>query len=87
MTRKTKKDIVRFNKIKVVLAEQDKSQLWLAESTGLHTNTISGICTNRNQPSPDAMYSIAFVLKVEVGELWMPIAKIDCTALIAKTKS
>ena len=40
-----------LNRIKVVLAEQQRTNRWLAEQLGKGEATISKWCTNRTQPS------------------------------------
>ncbi len=63
-------DKARINRIKVVLAEKDKTNKWLAEATGRSQNTVSRWCGNKMQPSAEAMVEIAKALSVEVGELY-----------------
>jgi transcriptional regulator with XRE-family HTH domain len=59
----------KFNRIKIVLLEQDKSNIWLAEKMGVSTTAVSKWCTNRNQPTVETLFEIAEVLGVEVCEL------------------
>lgn len=40
----------RINRIKVVLAEKQRTNKWLAENLGREYSTISKWCTNTNQP-------------------------------------
>ncbi|WP_303028017.1 helix-turn-helix transcriptional regulator [Duncaniella muris] len=40
-----------INRIKVVLAEQHKTNLWLARELGKDPATVSKWCTNTAQPS------------------------------------
>lgn len=58
-----------INRIKVALAEQDKTNKWLAESLGKNETTISHWCTNEKQPSLETLIAIAKVLNVDVREL------------------
>jgi putative transcriptional regulator len=53
-----------LNRIKVVLAEKQKTNKWLAEQINKGEVTISKWCTNRTQPSLETLYEIANVLKV-----------------------
>lgn len=58
-----------INRIKVVLAEQDKTNKWLAESLNKNETTISHWCTNEKQPSLETLIGVAKVLNVDVREL------------------
>lgn len=58
-----------LNRIKVVLAEKQKSNKWLAEQLGKGPATISKWCTNSAQPSLDNLIDIAKCLEVGVNEL------------------
>lgn len=60
---------MKLNRIKAVLAEQDKSQKWLAEQLGKSFSTTNAYCCNRQQPNLDTLYRIAQLLSVELKEL------------------
>ena len=62
----------KYNRIKVVLAEQDKSAKWLAEELGKDKSTVSRWCTNDMQPTIETFYKIAEVLDVDVTKLFVP---------------
>lgn len=57
------------NRIRVVLAEKNKTNRWLADAIGKNENTISRWCNNRAQPSVDVLAIIAKALDVDVREL------------------
>ena len=57
------------NRIKAVLAEQDKTSKWLAEQVGKSTCTVSKWCQNSIQPDLKTLNMIANVLKVDVKDL------------------
>ena len=59
----------KFNRIKAVLAEKDKSSLWLAEQIGRDRSTVSRWCTNDMQPPLEVLYQIAAILEVDVCKL------------------
>ena len=61
--------IVQLNRIKTVLTECGKSNLWLAERLNKNAATISRWCTNDNQPSVETLYQIALLLDVDIREL------------------
>jgi DNA-binding XRE family transcriptional regulator len=58
-----------INRLKAVLAEQSKTNKWLAEELDKNETTISRWCTNEVQPSMDNLVTIATLLKVDVREL------------------
>ncbi|GAA4300655.1 helix-turn-helix transcriptional regulator [Compostibacter hankyongensis] len=58
-----------LNRIKAVLAEKGKTNLWLAEQLGKNKSTISKWCTNDQQPSLETLFDIAQELGVEACEL------------------
>lgn len=58
-----------INRIKVVLAEQDRTNKWLAENLSKNETTISHWCTNEKQPSLETLIGVAKVLNVDVREL------------------
>ncbi|HEX7756153.1 MAG TPA: helix-turn-helix transcriptional regulator [Niabella sp.] len=59
----------RYNRIKIVLLENEKSNIWLAEELGVSRTTVSKWCTNDNQPTVETLFKIAEVLDVDVCEL------------------
>lgn len=59
----------KYNRIKIVLLERDKSNIWLAGKLGVSTTAVSKWCTNRNQPTIETLFKIAEVLEVGVCEL------------------
>lgn len=58
-----------INRIKVVLAEKNKKNKWLAQELGKSQSTISNWCTNESQPSLETLIDIANVIDVDVREL------------------
>ena len=61
--------VLQLNRIKTVLTEQGRSNLWLAERLGKNAATVSRWCTNDNQPSVETLYHIAQLLDVDIREL------------------
>jgi len=59
----------KYNRIKAVLVEQDKTSLWLAEQIGRDRSTVSRWCTNDMQPPLEVLYQIADILGVDVCKL------------------
>lgn len=65
----------KLNRIKVVLADNGKTNKWLAEQLGKDPATVSKWCTNVCQPSLETLLMISKLLDVDVNELvrldWM----------------
>lgn len=59
----------RLNRLKIVLAENDKTNNWLAEQLCKDKATVSKWCTNTCQPDIETFMRIAVLLKVDVSEL------------------
>lgn len=59
----------RINRLKIVLAEKDKSNNWLAEQLGRDKATISKWCTNTSQPDIETFIKISKLLNVELTDL------------------
>ena len=55
-----------LNRIKVVLAEKQKTNRWLTEQMGKYENTISRWCSNKSQPSIAQLQEIANLLDIDV---------------------
>lgn len=58
-----------INRIKVALAEKQKTNKWLAEQLEKDPATVSKWCTNSCQPSLETMVRIAELLDVELNDL------------------
>ena len=58
-----------LNRIKVVLAEKQRTNRWLAEQMGKSENTISRWCSNKSQPSLDMLVKVEELLNVDPRQL------------------
>ena len=58
-----------YNRIKAVLAEKGKTNIWLAEQLQRNKTTVSKWCTNDIQPTVESLFEIAKVLNVDVRQL------------------
>lgn len=65
----------RFNRIKIVLIEKEKTNIWLAEKLSVSKAAVSKWCTNDNQPTVENLFKIAELLDVNVCELLVTKAK------------
>jgi DNA-binding XRE family transcriptional regulator len=59
----------QMNRLKAVLAEQQRTSKWLAETVGRNEATVSRWCTNSCQPPMEMMYKIAKLLDVDIKDL------------------
>lgn len=59
----------QLNRIKTVLTEKGRSNLWLADRLNRNAATVSRWCTNASQPSVEMLYEIAQWLEVDIREL------------------
>ena len=59
----------QLNRIKVVLAEKNKTNKWLAEQLGKDPATVSKWVTNVSQPSLELLLQMAKILNVEIQDL------------------
>lgn len=58
-----------FNRVKVVLTEQRRTNKWLAEELSKDQATVSKWRTNSCQPGIEQLFKIAEVLNVDVKDL------------------
>ena len=58
-----------YNRIKAVLAEEGKTNMWLAEKLNMSPNTVSKWCTNQMQPTIETLFRIAAALDVDARVL------------------
>jgi DNA-binding Xre family transcriptional regulator len=58
-----------LNRLKVVLAEKKKSNLWLSKQLGCAPTTVSKWCTNTSQPTLETLLKITRLLDVDIKDL------------------
>ena len=61
--------MANLNRLKAVLAEQDKTGKWLAEQLGKSTCTVSKWCKNSVQPDLNTLNEIANKPQVDIKDL------------------
>ena len=59
----------QLNRIKAVLTEKGRSNIWLADKLHRNAATVSRWCTNDNQPSLEMLYEISYWRDVDIREL------------------
>ena len=62
-------EVKKLNRLKVVIAEKDLSNIWLSENLGVCQATVSKWMTKFSQPNLETLIKISKVLNVEVSEL------------------
>ena len=60
---------LKLNRIKVVMAEKDKTGLWLSGQIGKSNTTVSKYLNQRVQPDLKTLNEIANALDVDVKDL------------------
>lgn len=63
------KEIFHPNRIRVVLAEKQITNRWLAEQLGVTDMTVSRWSTNKVQPSVSQLVEIDKLLEVDIKDL------------------
>ena len=58
-----------LNRLKIVLAEHQKTNNWLADQLKKDPATVSKWCTNNTQPSLETLRDIANLLEIDIKEL------------------
>lgn len=67
--------MANLNRLKAVLAEQDKTGKWLAGQLGKSTCTVSKWCKNSVQPDLQTLERIAQLLNIDKRDLLTPSEK------------
>ena len=70
----------KLNRIKAVLAEQEKTSKWLAEQVGKSACTVSKWCSNSSQPDLQTLARIADILEVDKRDLRTGSSNLTSTA-------
>ena len=74
---KSNMEIQRYNRLKIVLAEKERTGTWLSEQMGHSISTVSRWMTNKVQPSVEQLYEISRLLDVDVKELLVSSKNIE----------
>lgn len=59
----------KFNRLKIVLAEHDLTNRWLADKLKVNEMTVSRWVSNKRQPPLEQLFSIANAIGVSPREL------------------
>ena len=85
-------EVKKLNRLKVVMAEKDLSNIWLSEKLGVSQATVSKWMTNFSQPNIETLIKISKVLNVEVAEHVFKLANLQyflcfCKSYCSKLKT
>jgi DNA-binding XRE family transcriptional regulator len=61
-----------LNRLRVVMAEKNKTNRWLAEKLDVNENTVSKWVNNSQQPNLMTFYKISGLLEVDMRDLFEP---------------
>ena len=64
-----KQHLMKIKRLKVILAEKEKTNKWLAEKLGKSEVTVSRWVRNENQPSMETLLVISKLLDIDIKEL------------------
>ena len=64
-----KKEKLILNRLRIVLAEKNQTNRWLAEQLKVTEGTISKWVTNSHQPPLETLYKISLLFKVDIHDL------------------
>lgn len=60
---------IKFNRLKVVLAERDITNKWLAERLNVTEITVSRWASNKRQPHLEQLFAIASAINISPRDL------------------
>lgn len=76
MPKKKSKEPVKLNRLRVILADREISQIEFGQMLDVDRVKINQICNNRVQPSVLLLYKMAQALDLEVSDLLTPISQL-----------
>ena len=62
----------KYNRIRILLAERDKTASWLADQLGINKTAVARWCRNDSQPHVPRLYDVAKILGVTVHDILVP---------------
>ena len=77
MSKKILERPLRFNRLKVVLAEKNMSQKTISEMANISQNSISKWCNNTHQPSIQIAFKLAKILEIEFSQLFHTVSEVE----------
>jgi putative transcriptional regulator len=64
-----KKEKINLNRLRIVLAERNKTNRWLADQLGVTEGTVSKWATNNHQPPLERLFEISIIFKIDIHDL------------------
>ena len=64
-----KKEKINLNRLRIVLAERNKTNRWLADQLGVTEGTVSKWATNNHQPPLERLFEISLLFKIDIHDL------------------
>jgi transcriptional regulator with XRE-family HTH domain len=64
-----KKEKINLNRLRIVLAEKNKTNRWLADQLDVTEGTVSKWSTNSHQPPLETLYEISLLFKIDLHDL------------------
>lgn len=74
MPKKKTKEPLKLNRLRVILADRDISQIEFGQMIDVDRIKINRICNNRVQPTVLLLYKMAQALDLDVADLLTPIS-------------
>jgi DNA-binding XRE family transcriptional regulator len=63
-------EYLALNRLRVVLAEKNKTNKWLAQHLKINPNTVSKWLNNSQQPNLKTFYEISVLLEIDMRDLF-----------------
>jgi putative transcriptional regulator len=60
---------IELNRLRIVLAEQNQTNKWLADKLGVTEGTVSKWVNNVHQPSLETLYDISIIFNIALHDL------------------
>ena len=64
-----KKETINLSRLRIVLAEKNKTNRWLADQLAVTEGTVSKWATNSHQPPLETLYKISLLFKIDINDL------------------
>jgi putative transcriptional regulator len=60
---------INLNRLRIILAERNKTNRWLADQLGVTEGTVSKWATNTHQPPLERLHDISIIFKIDIHDL------------------
>jgi putative transcriptional regulator len=69
MAKSVNTEKVNLNRLRIILAERNVKNIWLADKLGVTEGTVSNWVNNKIQPSLDTLYEISLIFEIDLKDL------------------